>query len=118
VIVVSGDNVKSVALKDEIVEKGPVNRRPLLDVKETGGFGAALVTFNPGAKLNFHTHDSEQILYVTEGKGIIATKDKKYVITPGCIVFIPAGEVHMHGATEKTSLTHVAIQKAGIKLAK
>jgi quercetin dioxygenase-like cupin family protein len=117
-IVVRSDNVKSVAFKDEIVEKGPVNRRPLLDVKETGAFGATLVTFNPGAKLNFHTHDSEQILYVTEGKGIIATKDKKYVITPGCIVFIPAGEVHMHGATEKTSLTHVAIQKASIKLAK
>jgi quercetin dioxygenase-like cupin family protein len=116
-IVVNSGNVKSLASKDEIVAKGPVNRRPLLDVKETGGFGAALVTFRAGAKLNFHTHDSEQILYVTEGKGIIATKDKEYVITPGCIVFIPAGEVHMHGATEKTSLTHLAIQKAGIKLA-
>jgi quercetin dioxygenase-like cupin family protein len=117
-IVVNSDKVKSVPLNDEIVERGPVNRRPLLDVKETGGFGAALVTFSPGAKLNFHTHASEQILYVTDGKGIIATRDKEYIITPGCIVFIPAGEVHLHGATEKTSLTHVAIQKVGIKLAK
>jgi len=117
-IVVNSENVKSVPLNDEIVEKGPVNRRPLLDVKETGGFGAALVTFSAGAKLNFHVHDSEQILYITDGKGIIATRDKEYVVTPGCIVFIPAGEIHMHGATAKTSLTHVAIQKPGIKLAK
>ena len=117
-IVVDSNSVKSVPLADEIVAKGPVNRRPLIDTKTTGGFGVALVTFSPGAKLNFHVHDSEQILYVTEGKGVIATKEKEYVITPGCIVFIPAGEAHMHGATGNTSLTHLAIQKVGIKLAK
>jgi quercetin dioxygenase-like cupin family protein len=117
-IVVNSNNIKPVDMKDEIVEKGPVSRRPLIDTKETGGFGAALVTFSPGARLNFHTHDSEQILYVTEGKGIIATRDKKYTITPGCIVFIPAGEVHWHGAAADSSLSHVAIQKVGIKLTK
>jgi quercetin dioxygenase-like cupin family protein len=117
-IVINSNNVKGVPLNDEIVQKGPVNRRPLIDVKETGGFGAALVTFSPGARLNFHTHDSEQILYITEGKGTIATKDKKYTVTAGCIVFIPAGEVHWHGAADDSSLTHLAIQKVGIKLAK
>jgi quercetin dioxygenase-like cupin family protein len=117
-IIVNSNNIKAVALDDEIVEKGPVNRRPLIDAKVTGGFGAALVTFSAGAKLNFHTHDSEQILYVTEGKGIMATRDKQYTITPGCIVFIPAGEVHWHGATADSSLSHIAIQKVGIKLAK
>jgi quercetin dioxygenase-like cupin family protein len=117
-IVVNSNNVKPLPLQDEIVEKGPVNRRPLIDVKETSGFGAALVTFSPGARLNFHIHDSEQILYITEGKGIIATKDKEYTVTPGCIVYIPAGEVHRHGATDNSSMTHVAIQKVGIKLAK
>jgi len=116
-IVVDSNSVKSLPLDDEIVEKGPVSRKPLIDTKATGGFGAALVTFSPGAKLNFHTHDSEQILYITDGKGVIATKDKEYIITKGCIVFIPAGEVHMHGATRDTSLTHLAIQKVGIKLA-
>ena len=119
-IVVNSDKVKSVPFPpdDVIVEKGPINRKPLIDVKETGGLGAALVTFSPGATLNFHTHDSEQILYITDGKGVIATKNKKHVVTPGCIVFIPAGEVHMHGATKDTPLTHVAIQKAGIHLSK
>jgi quercetin dioxygenase-like cupin family protein len=116
-IVVNGNNVNFVETNDEIVGKGPVTKRPLIDTKATNGFGAALVRFEPGARLNFHTHASEQILYVTEGKGIVATKDKEYVITPGCIVFIPAGEVHWHGATKDSALSHIAIQKTGIKLA-
>ena len=93
-IVVNTNEAALAELNDEIVQKGPVNRRLLLSDKDTGGFGATLVTFDAGAKLNFHTHDSEQILYITDGKGILATKDKEYVVTPGCIVFIPAGEVH------------------------
>jgi quercetin dioxygenase-like cupin family protein len=117
-IVIDGKNAKSQPLDDEIVQKGPVTRKPLLDAKETGGFGAALVTFNPGAKLNFHTHDAEQILYITEGKGILATKEKEYLVTAGCIVYIPPGEVHWHGATADTSMTHLTVQKPGIKLAK
>lgn len=116
-IVVNANEAELAELNDEIVQKGPVNRRPLLSDKDTGGFGATLVTFDAGAKLNFHTHDSEQILYITDGKGILATKDKEYVVTPGCIVFIPAGEVHWHGATENSPMTHLAIQKAGIQLA-
>ena len=116
-IVVDSSKVKSVPLNDEIVQRGPVNRRPLVDAKETGGFGAALVTFSPGARLNFHTHDAEQILYITEGKGTIATKNKKYPVAAGCVVFIPAGEVHWHGAADDSAMTHLTIQKPGIKLA-
>jgi quercetin dioxygenase-like cupin family protein len=117
-IVIYGKNVKNSPLDDEIVQKGPVSRRPLLDAKETGGFGAALVTFSAGSKLNFHTHDAEQILYITEGKGILATKEKEHVVAAGDIVYIPAGEVHWHGATKDTAMTHLTIQKPGIKLAK
>jgi len=103
--------------EDKIIGKGPVKRKSLIETKETNGFGAMLVRFEKGARLNFHVHDSEQILYVTEGKGIVATRDKEYVITPGSIVFIPAGEVHWHGATADSALAHIAIQKDGIRLA-
>ncbi len=116
-IVVNSNDIKAVETKDEIVGQGPVNRKELIGVKETGGFGALLVTFNPGARLNFHTHASEQILYVTEGKGIVATKEKEYIVTPGSTIYIAPGEVHWHGATQDSSFTHLAIQKIGIKLA-
>lgn len=67
------------------------------------------VKFAPGARNKFHTHSSEQILYVTEGEGIVATRDKEYIITPGTLVFIPPDEEHWHGATEDSSFSHLSI---------
>jgi quercetin dioxygenase-like cupin family protein len=116
-IVVSSDKVEDVETIDEIVGSGPVSRKALIDAGDTGGFGVLLVTFGKGARLNFHTHTYEQILYVTEGKGIVATRDEEKVVTPGTVIFIPAEEVHWHGATEDSSFSHIAIQKPGIKLA-
>ena len=115
-IVVNSENIEAVATKDEIVRQGPVYRKTLIDTKDTGGFGALLVTFGPGARLNFHTHTFEQILYVTEGKGIVATRSKEQIVTPGTTVFIPPGEAHWHGAVSDSSFSHIAIQKPGIKL--
>jgi quercetin dioxygenase-like cupin family protein len=116
-IVINSDNVAAQETKDEIVRNGPVHRKTLIDPKDTGGFGVLLVSFGPGARLNFHAHTYEQILYVTEGKGIIATKSTEYIVTPGATVYIPPGEIHWHGAVENASFAHIAIQKPGIKLA-
>jgi quercetin dioxygenase-like cupin family protein len=110
-IIVNTSDAKPAETRDEMVDRGPVYRALLVDPKTTGGFGVALVRFAPGAKLKFHTHTSEQLLYVTEGKGIVATQKEEYTVTPGSVVIIPAGEVHWHGATKDTSFTHVAWYK-------
>ncbi len=94
---------------DVMVEKGPVFRSLLVDGRITGGYSIAIVTFSPGAKLKWHTHDSEQIIYVAEGKGILATQKDQYIVTPGMMVVIPAGEIHYHGATGDTSFSHIAL---------
>ncbi len=116
-IVVNSNDVKAVPTEDEIVGQGPVQRKELISAKDTGGFSVLLVTFGPGAKLNFHTHTYEQILYVTEGKGIVATRKEEKTVTPGSVVYIEPGEAHWHGATKDSSFSHIAIQKPGIKLA-
>ncbi len=116
-LVINSNDVQAVETRDEIVGKGPVYRKALIDTKDTQGFGVLLVTFAPGARLNFHTHTFEQILYVTEGKGIVATRDKEYTVTPGAVIYIMPGEAHWHGATRDSSFAHIAIQKPGIKLA-
>lgn len=116
-IVVNSNNVAAIQTQDEIVARGPVHRKGLIDAEDTGGFSVLLVTFGPGAKLNFHTHTYEQILYVTEGKGIVATKEKEQIVTLGEVIFIAPGEVHWHGATKDSSFSHIAIQKPGIQLA-
>jgi quercetin dioxygenase-like cupin family protein len=116
-IVTDSNSVAAEETKDEIVAKGTVKRKSLIDSRDTGGFGVLLVTFSPGARLNFHTHDFEQILYVTDGKGIVATRDEEKIVTPGTAVYIGPGEIHWHGATNDSSFAHIAIQKPGIKLA-
>lgn len=94
---------------DVMVDEGPIFRSLLVDGNVTGGYSIAIVTYSPGSKLRWHTHDSEQIIYVTEGKGILATQKEQHVVTPGMIVVIPAGEVHYHGATGDTLFTHIAL---------
>jgi quercetin dioxygenase-like cupin family protein len=116
-IVVNSNEIKAVPTEDEIVGRGPVQRKELISAKDTGGFSVLLVSFGPGAKLNFHTHTYEQILYVTEGKGIVATKKEERTVTPGVVIYIAPGEAHWHGATKDNSFSHIAIQKPGIKLA-
>jgi quercetin dioxygenase-like cupin family protein len=73
----------------------------------------AVVNFSQGAVNVFHTHTFDQILVITEGKGIVATKDKEITVTPGTIVVIPAGELHWHGATKDSAFSHVAIMPPG-----
>jgi quercetin dioxygenase-like cupin family protein len=93
---------------DVRVDNGPVFRSLLADGKNTGGYSIAIVSYSPGSKLKWHTHESEQILYVTEGKGVLATQKEENIVTPGMIVVIPAGEVHYHGAYKDNSFTHIA----------
>jgi quercetin dioxygenase-like cupin family protein len=116
-IIADSKNVAAVETKDEIVHKGPVHRKTLMTDKDTGSFSVLLVSFGPGARLNFHQHTYEQILYVTEGKGIVATREKEQVVTPGQVIYIAPGEVHWHGATKDSSFSHIAIQRPGMKLA-
>lgn len=75
----------------------------------TGKIQIVNVQFAPGARNKFHTHSRAQILYVTEGKGIIATRDKQQIVEPGTTIFIPAGEEHWHGASNDSSFAHLSI---------
>ena len=64
----------------------------------------------------FHSHDSEQVLIVTSGRGYIATEAEKIEITPGDVVLIPAGEKHWHGATEDSDFSHIYLSQLGSEL--
>ena len=72
------------------------------------------VSFPPGARTNWHTHDDGQILYVTSGNGIVADRTGWVRhITVGDIVEIPGGVEHWHGAVAEHPMQHIAIQTAG-----
>jgi quercetin dioxygenase-like cupin family protein len=67
------------------------------------------VKFAKGARNKFHTHTKKQILFVTEGKGIVADRKKEYKLEPGMAVIITAGEEHWHGAEKGSSFAHLSI---------
>jgi quercetin dioxygenase-like cupin family protein len=89
---------------------GQVGLQPALE-EALGGekIGFANVKFAKGAKNKFHTHTTSQVLFVTEGTGIVATREREYTVTPGTFIFIPAGEDHWHGAADDSAFAHLSI---------
>lgn len=68
------------------------------------------VTFEPGARTNWHYHEGGQILLVTEGKGLYQEKGKPIeIIEKGDVIKCPPNIEHWHGATATESMTHIAI---------
>ena len=94
---------------------GPdVTRQPLeLDSKE---LTVAVVNFGKGVRNKFHAHDSEQLLIVTAGRGIVATEKEQRVVTPGDVILFSKGEKHWHGAAEGSEFSHIYVTKIGSKL--
>ncbi|MFB6456647.1 carboxymuconolactone decarboxylase family protein [Chitinophaga sp. Hz27] len=69
-----------------------------------------MVTFEPGARTNWHSHTSGQILIVTEGHGYYQEKGKPVqLIVQGDVVKIPKGIDHWHGASHHQAMRHIAI---------
>lgn len=68
------------------------------------------VTFTPGARTHWHTHETGQLLFVTHGRGYAQTRaGEGDWIEAGDVVHFPAGEEHWHGAGPETYMTHRAI---------
>jgi quercetin dioxygenase-like cupin family protein len=73
----------------------------------------ALVRFAPGARTNWHSHAVGQTLHVTEGVGLVGTRDGSVVrARAGDTVICPPDEVHWHGAAEDTFMSHLAMLEA------
>lgn len=71
---------------------------------------AGKVTFEKGARTNWHTHSKGQILIVTEGIGYYQEKGKEAkVIKAGDVVKIPKDTEHWHGASRGSYMVHTAI---------
>ena len=95
---------------------GTVENRTLIN-PEMGSkdFRSAIVTFPRGTRNKLHTHSREQILFVTEGKGIVATEDREFEVKEGDIILIFANEKHWHGATANSRFSHLYVTPAESK---
>lgn len=83
---------------------------PLVAKDKNNNFSAGAVTFEPGARTNWHTHPQGQVLIVLEGNGFYQEKGKPaQPIKKGDVVNIPENTEHWHGASAKDKMVHIAI---------
>ncbi|MEV7192493.1 cupin domain-containing protein [Streptomyces sp. NPDC093510] len=89
---------------------GDVYLNPIETPSEPARLASALVRFTPGARTNWHSHANGQVLYITDGVGLVGTRDGSVVrVSAGQTLKCPAGEEHWHGATETTLMAHIAM---------
>ncbi|MCE7040400.1 cupin domain-containing protein [Dyadobacter sp. CY312] len=68
------------------------------------------VTFEKGARSNWHSHPAGQILLVTNGTGYHQQRGKPIeVIKKGDVIKCLPGVEHWHGASKRSPMTHVAV---------
>ncbi|ULO09013.1 cupin domain-containing protein [Paenibacillus sp. 19GGS1-52] len=68
------------------------------------------VTFAPGARNNWHTHQVGQVLLVTGGNGWYQEEGQPArSLTTGDVVNIPPHVKHWHGATKDSWFVHLAM---------
>jgi quercetin dioxygenase-like cupin family protein len=69
------------------------------------------VHFTPGARTNWHTHPSGQILHVVNGVGRIQARGEEVrTLRAGDTAVSPAGEWHWHGAASNAMMTMISVQ--------
>lgn len=92
---------------------GSVRVDPLFQANAPARASGSLVTFEPGARTNWHAHPLGQVLIVTAGTGWVQEwGGGKQEIRQGDVVWIPPGRKHWHGAAPNSSMAHIAVVEA------
>lgn len=92
---------------------GEVLRQNLVAEGDAALLRVTAVTFRAGARNKPHRHTTDQVLVVTEGRGIVASENQEFRVTAGDVVLVPAGERHWHGAEPGEDFTHLSILTPG-----
>jgi quercetin dioxygenase-like cupin family protein len=113
----------------KIIKMAEIPREPLVNPLFTSGdvthqsivtdsreLSVGIVNFGRGVRNKFHSHDGDQVLIISAGKGIVATEGEEREVAAGDVVFFAAGEKHWHGAGKDSSFSHIVITRAGVKM--
>jgi quercetin dioxygenase-like cupin family protein len=92
--------------------KGTVRADAINDAPLPARLRAVSVTFEPGARTNWHTHPLGQTLLITAGLGLVQREGGPVEeVRPGDTVWISPGEKHWHGASATVAMTHIAMHE-------
>tara|TARA_R110002072_G_scaffold6903_2_gene38848 strand:- start:424 stop:897 length:474 start_codon:yes stop_codon:yes gene_type:complete len=99
---INNDNFKGKAWLNMLAEPDSLN-----------SLYAGLVTFEPNARTNWHSHPAGQILIVTQGEGYYQEQGKtKRVLRQGETVKCLPNTPHWHGAIPDYEFSHIAISSS------
>ena len=91
---------------------GQVRRDSFFQSPDQGRIAFSTVTFEPGARTNWHTHLAGQALIIVSGCGWVQSwGGAREEVRPGDIVWFAPGEKHWHGAAAATGMSHIAISE-------
>ena len=98
-------------------EKGPAENftgnawnTPLVANDSTYNTVIGNVYFEPGARSNWHTHPSGQILIITDGVGYYQEKGQpRRTMKKGDVIKCPPNVLHWHGASPDTGMQQLYI---------
>lgn len=89
---------------------GDVRVDPLFPANDTAHYSGAYVTFEPGARTNWHTHPAGQHIVVISGVGRTGVWGGPVVeFRAGDVAWCPIGVKHWHGAAPTTAMTHLVV---------
>ena len=89
---------------------GAVRIDSFFQVEQPGTAGGAIVTFEPAARTNWHTHPLGQTLVVLSGVGWTQCEDgPRTEIRAGDIICCPCKRRHWHGASATVAMSHLAV---------
>lgn len=89
---------------------GQAYLHPLLARDKNNEFALGSVSFEAGARTNWHTHPKGQVLIILAGRGFYQERGKPaLVLHPGEVVNIPDNVEHWHGASAESRMVHIAI---------
>ncbi len=90
---------------------GTTHLNMLVTRDETFNSSIGNVTFDAGARTNWHKHSGGQILLVTAGEGRYQEKGKDIqILKKGDVVKIPPNVEHWHGAAPDSNFAHISIE--------
>lgn len=90
---------------------GTTHLQRLVEKDDIWNSSIANVTFDKGARTNWHKHSGGQILLVTAGEGCYQEKGKEIqILKKGDVVKIPPNVEHWHGAAPDSDFAHISIE--------
>ena len=88
----------------------PATMQRLLGREDEESVRLYRVSFESGARTNWHTHSDTQLLFGLSGRCIVRDRaGEELVLDPGDVVVIEAGLEHWHGAAPDGPGAHLAI---------